>query len=169
MGLKQDIIIRSQFGSKSPGNYIVNYTSRKNATESLEINNYITKYTTRYEANEKLKQEGGLDEDIAQLEDKHTLKNGVMFGNRGLSYTSSQLRESARRTQKATEEGHVAILQVISFNHDYLKEKGIVDPNMQEPNEKGAYKGRIDQLKLRQGITDMMDKMHGSVAKSEKI
>lgn len=55
MGLKQDIVISNQFGSKSPGRYIMRYTSRTDANESLDINEYITKYTTRYSAVEQLK------------------------------------------------------------------------------------------------------------------
>lgn len=33
MGLKQDIVISNQFGSKSPGRYIMRYTSRTDAND----------------------------------------------------------------------------------------------------------------------------------------
>ncbi|WP_251522129.1 relaxase MobL [Staphylococcus sp. Marseille-Q6910] len=160
MGLKQSIMIKSKFGSKTPGQYIINYTSREDATESLEIQDYITNYTPRYNATETLKQDVSSEYEVEALEKTKTSKQGVMFGSHGLSYSEKTLKESARRTQEATDKGHVPILQVISFEHDYLVEKGIVEPDMEKPEERGGYKTKIDQLKLRQGITDMMNKMH---------
>lgn len=153
-------MIKSKFGSKTPGQYIINYTSREDATESLEIQDYITNYTPRYNATETLKQDVSSEYEVESLEKTKTSKQGVMFGSHGLSYSEKTLKESARRTQEATDKGHVPILQVISFEHDYLVEKGIVEPDMEKPEERGGYKTKIDQLKLRQGITDMMNKMH---------
>lgn len=160
MGLKQSIVIKSQFGSSTPGRYIEEYTSREDATEELEIENYVSRYTPRMNATESLKQNVSSSKDVEKQDNELTYKQGVMFGNNGLSYSSKMLEECARKIQKSTDEGHVPIMQVISFSHDYLKEKGIVDKNMDEPEHDGAYKGNIDQLKLRQSITDMMNRMH---------
>ncbi|WP_341775905.1 relaxase MobL [Staphylococcus hyicus] len=160
MNLKQSIMIKSSFGSKNPSNYILNYTSREDATESLEIENYITKYTTRLSANESLREEFSDSNDVEKNEQRLTNKEGIMFGSQGLSYSHAMLKDAAKTTQRATDEGHVPILQVISFDHEYLVEKGIVKPDMKAPDEKGGYKNQIDQLKLRQGITDMMNRFH---------
>lgn len=160
MGLKQDVVIKSKFGTKSAGNYILRYTSRDDATESLEIYDYITKYTPRYNATEELKQKGSLEDEVWEKDEALTRKEGVMFGNRGISYSDKTLKEAARSTQKATDDGHVAIIPILSFSHEYLVEKGIVDKDMPEPENEGDYKGKIDQLKMRQAITDMMNKMH---------
>lgn len=160
MGLKQDIVIKSKFKTKSAGNYILRYTSREGATESLEIEDYITKYTPRYNATEELKQEAELADEVWLKDEALTRKQGVMFGNRGLSYSDNTVKEAARVTQKASEEGHMTMIPLISFSHQYLVDKGIVEEDMEEPVEDGEYKGKIDQLKLRQAITDMMNKMH---------
>lgn len=162
MGLKQSIVFKSKFSTKTPGNYILHYTSEEEKTEPLEIYDYITQYTPRYSATEMLKQEGASEIDVQKKDNEIVSKNGIMFGTHGLSYSEKMLKEAARRTQKATDEGHVPILQVISFEHNYLVEKGIIPSDMPEPKEEKDenYKGKVDQLKLRQAITDMMRKMH---------
>lgn len=167
MGLKQSIVIKSQFGSKTPGRYIKEYTSREDATETLEIENYISQYTPRMNATEKLKQNISSEIDVEAQEEGFTSKQGVMFGNHGLSYSDKMLKSCAKKIQKATDEGHVPILQVISFEHNYLKEKGIISEGMQAPKQDGDYKGQVDQLKLRQGITDMMNRMHRDMGFNE--
>lgn len=160
MDLNKSIVIKSKFGTKSAGNYILRYTSREDATESLDIHDYITKYTPRYEATEKLIGEGADTVDILKEDEKLIRKEGVMFGNRGLSYSDETLMDAARTTQKASGENHVVLLPILSFTHDYLKEKGLVDPDMPMPENPGEYKGKVDQLKLRVAITDMVNKMH---------
>src|SRR5699024_9887039 len=83
-----------------------------------------------------------------------------MFGNRGLSYSDETLKYAANVSQKAANKGHVAVLPVISFTHEYLVEHGLVDKDMPKPNEDGKYSGKVDQLKLRMAITDMMERFH---------
>lgn len=160
MDLKKSVVIKSKFGTKSAGNYILRYTSREDATESLDIHNYITKYTPRYDATEQLIGQGADEVEILKKDEELTRQEGVMFGNKGLSYADQTLKEAARITQQASDEGHVVLLPIISFNHEYLVEKGLVDKNMPEPENAGDYKGKVDQLKLRMAITDMVDKMH---------
>lgn len=160
MDLNKSIVIKSKFGTKSAGNYILRYTSREDATESLDIHDYITKYTPRYQATEKLISEGADTVEILEEDEKLVRKEGVMFGNRGLSYSDETLMDAARTTQKASDENHVVLLPILSFTHDYLKEKGLVDPDMPMPENPGEYKGKVDQLKLRMAITDMVNKMH---------
>lgn len=168
MGLMQDIVIVSQFGSKSPGYYIREYTSRKDdknnngidATESLDLNPYITKYATRISAVEQLKPNAVSSNEVALKDEAMSRKDGVMFGNRGISYSRETVEHAAYVSQVACDEGHTVIQPVISFDHDYLVKHGIVDKDMPEPTHAGAYAGKVDQLKLRQGLTEMMDKMH---------
>lgn len=168
MGLQQDIVIVSQFGNKNPGYYIREYTSRKDdkglngidATEPLEINAYISKYAPRISAVEQLKPGAVSDNEVALRDEDMSKKDGVMFGNRGISYDRETVEHAAYVTQKAADEGHTVIQPVISFSHDYLVRRGIVDKDMPEPTHKGDYAGKVDQLKLRQGLTEMMNKMH---------
>ena len=79
--------------------------------------------TPRRNATEGLKQDVSDDKTVENNDNDYTYKQGVMFGNDGLSYSSKMLKECARKIQKSTDEGHVPIMQVISFEHDYLKEK----------------------------------------------
>ena len=167
MGSKQDVVIKNKFGTKTPGRYILRYTSRKDANESLDINDYITKYTTRYSAVEQLKYEAPPDDTIISKDESLSRKDGVLFGNEGLSYTDDMLKEAAAKTQKAADEGHVAMLPILSFSHEYLKKHNIIPDDMEEPKEAGAYKGKVDQLKLRQAVSDMMFKMHQDMGFSD--
>lgn len=162
MSNKSDVIIKNKFGTNSASRYILRYTSRKDATESLDLNSYITKYTTRYSAVEQMKYDYASEEEILSKDMSLSRKDGVLFGNRGLSYTDEMLKEAALKTQKATNDGHVAILPILSFSHDYLKKHKIIPEDMEKPtkNDAGIYKGQVDQLKLRQAVTDMMDGLH---------
>ncbi|SIK31292.1 Uncharacterised protein [Mycobacteroides abscessus subsp. abscessus] len=107
MTLEQSIVIKSQFGSKTSGNYVREYTSREDATESMEIEKYISKYTPRRNATESLKQNVSDETFVEENDRKYTNKQGIMFGNHGLSYSSKMLEECARKIQKATDDGHV--------------------------------------------------------------
>lgn len=167
MGSKQDIVIKNKFGTKTPGRYILRYTSREDANESLDINDYITKYTTRYSAVEQLKYEAPPEDTVISKDESLSRKDGVLFGNEGLSYTDDMLKEAAAKTQKAADEGHVAMLPILSFSHEYLKKHNIIPDDMEEPKEAGAYKGKVDQLKLRQAVSDMMFKMHQDMGFSD--
>lgn len=160
MGMKQDVIIKNKFGSKTPRKYILRYTSRKDATESLDAEAYITKYTTRYSAVEQLKYEAPSTTEIMSQDESLSRKDGVLFGNRGLSYSDEMLHEAAAKTQNAADQGHVVMIPLLSFSHEYLKKHHIIPEDMEEPTQAGAYKGQVDQLKLRQSVSDMMDGMH---------
>lgn len=163
MDLDYHILIRNQFDSNTVGHYILTYTSKEEKTEALEIDDYITRYTPRLSATESLLENGESLDNEPELE--LSRKDGIMFGNRGLSYTDEMLKHAAHVSQKASEEGHVVVLPIMSFTHEYLVEKGIVDPEMPKPDKSsdkdlGVYKGKVDQLKLRMAITDMMDRYH---------
>ncbi|MEJ7501089.1 hypothetical protein, partial [Staphylococcus pasteuri] len=88
--------------------------SREDATEALEIEDYVSQYTPRRNATEGLKQDVSDDKTVENNDNDYTYKQGVMFGNDGLSYSSKMLKECARKIQKSTDEGHVPIMQVIS-------------------------------------------------------
>lgn len=160
MDLNHHIVLRNQFGTKTVGNYILRYSSKDEKTESLEIDSYITRYTPRLDATEALLESGDTINKEFESDIELDRKDGVMFGNRGLSYSDETLKYAARTSQNASEKGHIAILPIISFTHEFLIEKGIVDKNMSAPEEgeNGAYFGKVDQLKLRIAITEMMDR-----------
>lgn len=159
MDLKKGIMIKSKFGTKSAGNYILRYTSRESAMEPLEVDQYVTQYMTRYSAVQGLRASVPTENELWRRDEDLVRKDGVLFGNRGISYTDAMLKDAARVTQNASDNGHTVILPIVSFSHEYLQKSGIVDRDMPEVKEKGGYKGKVDQLKLRSAVTDMMDTM----------
>lgn len=169
MSLDKNIVIVSKFGSKSPGNYISRYTSREDATESLEIGDYISKYSSRYSAAEQLKYEHPTENEVASKDIELKGRDGILFGSNGLSYSEDELFQAAKDTQKAVDNGHIVIMPVISFEHEYLVERGIIPKDTPKATKAGDYRGKVDQLKLRQGITKMMDAMHREMGFSEPI
>lgn len=171
----------------SPGQYVMRYMAREDATEVLapvkqaagaEIPLPSTRegydgagfmrYIARSDATEQLKSKR--DEDL-QDEDafgsplvlKHKFKrmdkqSGRAFGTRGISLSHQGLEDSSEEIQRAFDEGHSVQKIIISFTEDYLREMGVLDPDFKHKG-RGAYKGHIDQLKLRQAITGGMDNM----------
>lgn len=171
MDLQHHVFVGNQFGTQTVGNYILRYTSKEEKTETLGLSTYITSYTPRLEATETLLENGGDEtiDDTFVSDMELERKDGVMFGNRGLSYSDETLKYAAKVSQKAANKGHVAVLPVISFTHEYLVEHGLVDKNMPKPNkdEDGIYSGKVDQLKLRMAITDMMERFHREMGYSK--
>lgn len=152
------VVIRSKFGTKSVGRYIRQYTSREEATESLPLKNYVLEYAARKSATEQLQAQVATVNEVERTDTAIMGKNGVAFGNHGLSYSNDELEQAAKVSQRAANDGHTVILPIISFKHEYLIEKGIVPKTMDEPKKRGDYRGQVDQLKLRRAITGMMTK-----------
>lgn len=159
MASNQQVLIRSQFGTKSISKYIMRYASREDATESLMVDDYITKYMTRSSATERLKSNFATVNQLQHDDKQFIARDGVAFGNRGISYSREQLKDAASTTQRAIDQGHVAVMPIVSFTHDYLTSRGIVPADMPEPKHAGDYRGKVDQLKLRKGITAMMNQL----------
>lgn len=184
MGLKQDIVIKSEFtnnakgrGSRgaTPGQYVMRYMAREDATEVLAPvrigfdSDAFVRYMIREQATEELKAKQ--DEAIERNNDahgspalvKHRFKqieklSGRAFGSRGLSLSHDQLLESSRVIQQAFDEGHSVQKIVLSFTEEYLRETGVLNPNFKYSG-RGSYKGQIDQLKLRQAISKGVEQM----------
>lgn len=201
MGLKQDIVIRSEYtnnarsapgkGSRgaSPGQYVMRYMAREDATEvlapvkqaagaemsfftPLEGEGYdgagFMRYIARSEATEQLKAKQ--DEDLQDADAfgsplvlKHKFRkidrqSGRAFGTEGISLSHRELESASERIQEAFDAGHSVQKIIVSFTEDYLRETGVLDPQFKHKG-RGSYKGHIDQLKLRQAITDGVNQM----------
>lgn len=172
-----DIVIVSQFGAKAggtPGNYIRRYTARLDATEELapytvaqNLQSYTKAYDERNERAEKVIDELATEDTLVKEDQKVTDQSARLFGNEGLVYSREQFSSAVRKTEEALEEGHTLITPVVSFSHDYLVKMGIVPedmPKVENEQDEGAYRGQVDQLKLRRAITKgmkgMCDKSH---------
>lgn len=188
MGMKQSIVIRSEYtnnanskeggGSRgaSPGQYIMRYMAREDATEVLApvltASSYdaqaFTRYMARSDATEQLKnKQDAYTEDPdahgSPLLLKHRFRqvdklSGRAFGSRGISLPHDTLQASSARIQQAFDEGHSVQKIILSFTEDYLLETGVLNPAFNYKG-RGSFKGEIDQLKLRSAITAGVDKM----------
>lgn len=193
MGLKQDIVIKSEYtnnarskpggGSRgaSPGQYVMRYMAREDATEVLAPvkvtaeadvgydSAAFTRYMARDQATERLKTRSdellGDDTDAygSPLVLKHRFRkmdkqSGRAFGSRGISLSHDELEESSEVIQTAFDDGHSVQKIILSFTEDYLREHGVIDKKFKHKG-RGSYMGEVDQLKLRTAITGGMDKM----------
>ncbi|MCR6108740.1 hypothetical protein HXA34_19885 [Salipaludibacillus agaradhaerens] len=191
MGMKQDIVIRSEYtnnvrsspgkGSRgaSPGQYVMRYMAREDATEVLTPikqavgetgydGETFTRYMARSDATEQLKSKQDADLQDADAYGspfvlKHKFKqmdkqSGRAFGTHGISLSHKELEDASQVIQRAFDSGHSVQKIVVSFTEDYLRETGVLDPAFKHKG-RGSYKGHIDQLKLRQAITDGVNRM----------
>lgn len=170
MGLKQSIVVKNQFTVKSgdtggrrgrtPGRYVLRYMARKGATEPItpirksSAEDFIQKYMARESATEPLRHPKLVEqkaEDVVRY-------GGVAFGYGQIALSDQELVEASRDIQRLFDDGKTVMKTVISFDEDYLRENGIIDPNFVF-QKAGDYKGHIDQLKLRRAIMHGLDKM----------
>ena len=168
----------------SPGQFVMRYMAREEATEVLapvkvEVNAGLIpamsqakdgydgagfmRYIARSEATEQLKAKR--DEALQDADAygspfvlKHKFKkmdkqSGRAFGSRGISLSHQELEDSSKAIQSAFDAGHSVQKIVVSFTEEYLRETGVLNPAFKHKG-RGSYKGHIDQLKLRQAITD---------------
>lgn len=175
MGLKQDIVVVSEFSVKTPsggtrggtpGQYVERYMARGDAVEDLtpvrldDPDLYVTRYMARKDATEKYDSVGRIK---AGMRDAQKL-GGIAFGSSGkyddgdVSMSHRKVKRVSKDIQKQFEAGKTVMKTVLSFDLSYLKRMGIVEPDF-EPQRRGDYRGNVDQLKLRLAIIDGMKKM----------
>lgn len=170
MGLKQSIVVVSEFTNKggvskgsrgnTPGDYVTRYMGRDKATEDLtpvrleDTESYITRYMARKEASETLDSVPEIKKGMRKSQ-----KNaGVAFGYGSISLSDKALKEASADIQRNYDKGKTVIKTVLSFDEDYLRKNGIIDPNFVF-RKKGDYRGNIDQMKLRMAIMSGMSRM----------
>jgi len=146
----------------TPGDYVLRYMARDNATESLapirknRTDDFIERYMARKEASEALDVDS-----VPRLKRKMAKAQGqagVAFGYGQVSLSHEALRAASRDIQSLFDDGHTVMKTVLSFDEDYLRKHGIV-PRDFRVRTKGDYRGRIDQMKLRLAIMNGLDRM----------
>ena len=171
MGLKQDIVVVNEFsvplpGGKgtrggTPGDYVTRYMAREGATESLapiqrlRTDDFILRYMARESAVERT--------GVTRAEAKTAMKQaqgdgGVAFGYGSVSLSDEQLRAASRDIQGHFESGKTVLKTVLSFDEEYLRRHGIVDEDF-HCEDRGDYRGHIDQMMLRMAIMHGLDRM----------
>lgn len=89
---------------------------------------------------------------------------GVAFGHNGVSLSHERLHGDAKQIQELFDTGHTVMKTVLSFDHDYLLEQGLVPASMElDPStgaaRRGSYRGQLDQLKLRLAVMEGLTRM----------
>lgn len=171
MGLKQSVVIVNEFtvllpdgtGSRgaTPGNYVTRYMAREQATESLapiqraHTDDFIVRYLGRESAVER----PGISRAAATTAMRQAQgSDGVAFGYGSVSLSEQELRAAAKDIQRRFDSGKTVLKTVLSFDEDYLQRRGIVDKDFHCEN-RGDYRGHIDQMKLRMAIMHGVDRM----------
>lgn len=170
MSLKQDVIIVNEYsvplpggrGSRggTPGSYVERYMAREQATESLapvqrlRTDDFIMRYMARESAVERGTTRHGVKREFKQAQGE----GGVAFGYGTVSLSDEQLKNASADIQNHFEAGHTVLKTVLSFDEDYLKKHGIVDADFHCEN-RGDYRGHLDQMKLRMAIMQGLDRM----------
>ncbi len=165
--LKQSVVIVNEYtiakkeggGSRggSPGKYVLRYMARKSAVEDttpvrFDLEPYILRYMSRDSATEKLSDPSEILQTLDQLHGY----GGIAFGDGDVSLSHRKLERISKHIQKQFDRGKTVLKTVISFDGDYLRETGCVDPDF-VCRKAGDYRGNLDQMKLRLGIMAGME------------
>jgi hypothetical protein len=154
--LKKSIVIVSEFTVKTagggsrgatPGRYVTRYMAREGATEPID--RYVQSYMSRPSATEAIN--SVTDGSISPYD-------GVAFGDDAIALDAKKLKEKSKTIQDAFDNGKTVLKTVLSFETEYLKEKGVLPPDF-EMTGRGAAKGHLDQQKLRMAIMDGLKRM----------
>lgn len=172
MGLKQDIVVVNEYtvplpgggGSRggTPGAYVTRYMAREGATETLapirraRTDDFILRYMAREEAAESLDVADAADLKARMVQAQG--RGGMAFGYGSMSLSDDQLRAAAADIQSRFDAGATVMKTVVSFDQDYLRRRGIVDPDFVVARP-GDYRGHIDQMKLRMALTRGLERM----------
>lgn len=170
MGLKQDIVIKSQFSiplpdgsgtrGHKPSGYVLGYMARNDASENLTpvklrgTDDFVKRYMLRSDAVES-------SEDVPEI--KRRMRSaerygGKAFGKGDVSLSHQDLLAESKRLQKCFDEGKTVLKTVLSFSEEYLQKYGLLQDGF-EHEERGDWRGHLDQLKLRRAIMNGLDRM----------
>lgn len=154
--LKKSIVIVNEFTTKTagggsrgatPGRYVTRYMARDGATEPID--KYVQSYMTRQSATEAIN--SVTDGSISPID-------GVAFGDGNISLNAKQLKQKSDTIQNAFDNGKTVLKTVLSFETEYLKEKGVLPADF-EMTGRGAARGHLDQQKLRMAIMKGISRM----------
>ncbi len=173
MSLKQSIVIVNEYTVKSksgkgsrgssPGKYTLRYMARELATETLApirktpIEDFMVRYMARESATERATSVTDAKESMKEAQGL----GGVAFGYGVSSMSDAEIRAGADDVQRLFDEGHTVLKTVVSFDHEYLKKHGIIEPDF-EIKGRGDYRGNIDQMKLRLAVMAGLERVSRS-------
>ena len=82
----------------------------------------------------------------------------IYFHNDYSEGCHEKVLEASKDIQRNFDAGKTVMKTVISFDQEYLKQMGLVEEEF-EVNQKGDYRGNVDQMKLRFAIMNGLQKM----------
>lgn len=127
------------------------HKAKPNATE-YDLFDYTTRYMARDTATEKLVLDGESREDtLLDSFDKIQGLSGIAFGPDTISLSHDAFKKKSKQIQDEYDKGKPVLKTVISFDTDYLKQMGVMDPDV-EIQKRGDLFGKTDQAKLRMAI-----------------
>lgn len=100
----------------------------------------------------------GENEQLREEFRKRRGRAGVAFGYGDVSLSDEGLQKASEDIQAHFDAGHTVMKTVLSFDHDYLVEHGLVPPGM-SGIKRGDYRGQLDQMKLRMAIMNGLGRM----------
>ena len=172
--LKQSIIVVNEYSVKNkatgkgsrgntPGSYVTRYMARELATETLapirrqRTDDFILRYMARESATERA---------VSRPDVKARIKGsqgsgGVAFGYRQVSLSDDQLKAASADIQGWFDKGHTVMKTVLSFDQEYLREHKLI-PEDFVCDKKGAYRGHLDQMKLRMAVMRGLERMESA-------
>jgi len=181
MGLKQSIVIVNEYtiktktgngGSRggSPGDYVLRYMVRDSAVEDLtpvrlnDLDSYVMRYMARKEATDTEVSVPAIKRKMRSAQGFGGISFGSINGKVDASMSDRTIREVSKDIQSYFDSGNTCLKTVLSFDEDYLKKTGVIDPDF-EFKKKGDYRGNLDQMKLRLAIMSGVKKMGRSYDK----
>lgn len=170
MGLKQSIVVRSQFTYKlpdgsgtrgsTPGDYVKRYMARGDAVENiaptrvLDADKLLQRFEERARASDSSEYLPELKRKIKQSQKM----GGVAFADGDPAISDEKLNDMSRFIQNEFDAGKTVFKTVLSFDEDWLRGHGILDPDF-VLKRKGDFRGHVDQLKMRLAVMNGLKKM----------
>lgn len=171
MSLKQSIVIKSRFsvplgngkGSRggTPGEYVKRYMARNTAIENIAPTRLddMQGAFARYDERELASEEEDSIPSMKRRMKKAQKKGGIAFGDDDVALSDKKLNDISQAIQEQFNRGKTAIETIMSFDEEYLRENGCLDPDFVH-EERGDFAGHIDQLKLRKAIMNGISRLN---------
>ncbi|QXV57381.1 relaxase MobL [Amycolatopsis sp. TNS106] len=171
MTLRASIVIVNEFSvplpegkgtrGATPGHYITRYMAREQATEPLapihrqRTDDFLERYAAR---DELVRRAMSSHVELGPRLRRTHGDGGLAFGYGSVSLSHDDLHAASRDIQKRFNSGKTVLKTVISFDEAYLKSRRILSTDF-HCTTRGAYRGHVDQMKLRMSIMHGLDRM----------
>lgn len=158
--------------------FITRYMARSSASEELVVDDYsqlekaldkVTYKNSAYKDTKNTYQSAYQNTTLSPHFSTHAVGNalhhhthtgfgGVAFGDGDISLSHDKLKDLSEYIQQLFDDGKTVLKTVLSFDHDYLRDQGVIPEDMAPP-QRGGYFGHVDQLKLRTSISRSVSRM----------